>query len=119
MLDMLFDELTFGSIRIDGIQYGYDIVVDCGEIRKRKKGPSKVFRSQFGHTPLTTSEEIPWRCHRLVIGTGIYGRLPIDPDVRREAERRKVELVVVPTEQAVAMLNEQPSHTNAVLHLTC
>jgi len=116
---MLFDDLTFGSIRIDGIEYDYDIVVDRGEIRKRKKGPSKVFRSQFGHTPLTTSEEIPWRCHRLVIGTGIYGRLPIEPDVRREAERRKVELVVVPTEQAVAILNEQPSHTNAVLHLTC
>jgi hypothetical protein len=37
----------------------------------------------------------------------------------REAERRKVELVMVPTQQAVAMLNEQPLHTNAVLHLTC
>lgn len=116
---MLFEELAFGSIRIDGVNYDYDIVVDCGEVRKRKKGPSKAFRSQFGHTPLTTGEEIPWRCHRLVIGTGIYGRLPVSPDVQREAERRKVELLMVPTEQAIALLNEQPSHTNAVLHLTC
>lgn len=116
---MLFKNLAFGSIRIDGIEYDHDIVVDCGNVRERKKGPSKAFRVQFGHTPLTTNEEIPWHCHRLVIGTGIYGRLPVSPDVQREADRRKVEVLMVPTEKAVALLNEQPSHTNAVLHLTC
>ena len=116
---MVFEDLAFGSISIDGVEYNYDIVVDCGKVRKRKKGPSKALRAQFGHTPLSAAEQIPWRCHRLVIGTGIYGRLPINTDVQREAERRKVELVMVPTERAVAMLNEQPSHTNAVLHLTC
>ncbi|MGD0156778.1 MAG: MTH938/NDUFAF3 family protein [Terracidiphilus sp.] len=116
---MLFEDLAFGSIRIDGVEYDHDIVVDCGKVRERKKGLSKAFRSQFGHTPLTTNEEIPWHCDRLVIGTGIYGRLPVSPDVQREAERRKVKLLMVPTEQAVALLNEQPSHTNAVLHLTC
>lgn len=116
---MVFEELAFGSIRIDGLEYDHDIIVDCGEVRKRKKGPSKAFRIQFGHTPLTTSEEIPWRCHRLVIGTGIYGRLPVSPDVRREAERRKVEVVMVPTARAIALLNKQPAHTNAILHLTC
>jgi hypothetical protein len=116
---MLFKNLAFGSIRIDGIEYDHDIVVDCGNVRERKKGPSKAFRGQFGHTPLTTNEEIPWHCHRLVIGTGIYGRLPVSPDVQREADRRKVEVLMVPTEKAVALLNEQPSHTNAALHLTC
>ena len=116
---MHFEELTFGSIKIDGVEYDHDIVVECGKIRKRKKGPSKPFRSQFGHTPLTTNEEIPWGCQRLVIGTGIYGRLPVTPDVQQEAKRRTVELLMIPTEEAVALLNQQPSHTNAVLHLTC
>ena len=116
---MLFENLAFGSIRVDGVEYDHDIVVERGEVRARKKGPSKVFRSQFGHTPLTTSEEIPWQCHRLIIGTGIYGRLPVDLDVQREAEHRKVELVMIPTQQAITLLNEQPAHTNAILHLTC
>jgi hypothetical protein len=116
---MLFEELTFGSIRVDGVEYNHDIVVDCGKVRERKKGPSKAFRGQFGHTPLTTSEKIPWRCHRLVIGTGIHGQLPVSPEVEREAERRKVELLTLTTDRAVALLNEQPPHTNAVLHLTC
>ena len=116
---MVFEDLAFGSIRVDGVEYDHDIVVDCGKVRRRKKGPSKAFRSQFGHTPLTAEEEIPWHCQRLVIGTGIYGRLPVSPDVEHEAVRRKVELLMIPTEQAIALLNEQPSQTNAVLHLTC
>ena len=116
---MVFGDLAFGSIRIDGVEYDHDIVVDCGEVRKRKKGLSKAFRSQFGHTPLTTNEEIPWHCRRLVIGTGIYGRLPVSPDIQREADCRKVKLLIVPTDQAIALLNQRPSHTNAVLHLTC
>lgn len=116
---MLFEDLSFGSIKVDGIEYDYDLLVDCGRIRKRKKGSSKELRDQFGHTPLSINEEIPWRCRRLVIGTGIYGRLPVLSDVHREANRRKVKLVIVPTEQAIALLNEKSPRTNAVLHLTC
>jgi hypothetical protein len=40
-------------------------------------------------------------------------------EVRSEASRRGVELVVVPTEQAIDLLNRQPESTNAVLHITC
>jgi hypothetical protein len=36
---------------IDGITRDYDVVIDGGEIRKRKKKPSKQFRDEFGHTP--------------------------------------------------------------------
>jgi hypothetical protein len=33
---------SFGSIRIDGVTCDYDVVIDGGEIRKRKKKPSKL-----------------------------------------------------------------------------
>jgi hypothetical protein len=39
--------------------------------------------------------------------------------VKREAERRKVELVVLPTSQAIDMLNKNPKATKAILHVTC
>jgi hypothetical protein len=116
---MVFQHLTFGSIKVDGVEYDHDIVMDRGQIRKRKKGPSKEFRDKFGHTPLTTKEEIPWRCRMLVIGTGIDGRLPVSPDVESEAARRHVQLRILPTEQAIGLLNDEPSSTNAVLHVTC
>jgi hypothetical protein len=40
-------------------------------------------------------------------------------EVKREAERRKVELVVLPTSQTIDVLNENPEATNAILHVTC
>lgn len=67
---MRFQAFSFGSIRIDGITYNHDVVIDRGEIRKRKKKPSRKFRETFGHTPLSIEEEIPWKCRRLIIGTG-------------------------------------------------
>jgi hypothetical protein len=116
---MRFDHFSFGTIRIDGSTCPHDVVVDRGEVRKRKKGPSKQFSDAFGHTPLSIEEEIPWKCHQLIIGTGAYGRLPVTDEVKREAERRKVELVVLPTSQAIDVLNKNPEATNAILHATC
>ena len=93
---MRFEEFSFGSIRIDGVTYEHDVVIDCGEIRKRKKKPSKQFRDAFGHTPLSIEEEIPWKCQRLVIGTGT-GALPVMEEVKQEAKRRKIKLFILPT----------------------
>jgi hypothetical protein len=116
---MHFDGFSFGSIRIDGESYDYDVVIDRGEVRKRKKKASKAFREEFGHTPLSGEEPIPWECKRLVIGTGANGALPVMKEVLREAERRQVELLVLPTEKAIEFLNQHPQRTNAVLHITC
>ena len=116
---MRFEAFSFGSIRIDGVSYDHDLVVDHGEIRKRKKKPSKEFRDTFGHTPLSAAEDIPWNCRRLVVGTGAYGALPVMKQVRGEAEKRRVELVLLPTAKAIEVLNEGLEGTNAVLHVTC
>ncbi|MDH4608861.1 MTH938/NDUFAF3 family protein [Pseudomonas sp. BN102] len=115
---MRFDAFSFGSISIDGVTYPHDVVIDHGEVRKRRKKPSKRFRDAYGHTPLSIEEEIPWDCRRLVIGTGA-GALPVMSEVRREAERRGIELIVRPTAEAIEMLQEGQKHTNAILHLTC
>jgi putative FmdB family regulatory protein len=116
---MRFDHFSFGTIRIDGSTCEHDVVIDRGEVRKRKKGPSKQFSDASGHTPLSIEEKIPWKCRQLIIGTGAYGRLPVMKEVKLEAERRKVELVVLPTSQAIAVLNKNPEATNAILHVTC
>src|SRR5437867_2013099 len=115
---MRFDHFSFGSIRIDGMTHEHDVVIDRGEISKRKKKPSKKFRDSFGHTPLSMEEEIPWKCQRLVVGTGAYGRLPVMEEVKREAERRKVELLIAPTSRAIQLIEKDPA-ANAILHVTC
>ncbi|RDK00227.1 MTH938/NDUFAF3 family protein [Paraburkholderia lacunae] len=115
---MRFEAFSFGSIRIDGVTYQHDVVIDHGQVRKRTKKPSKPFREAFGHTPLSAQEDIPWKCRRLVIGTGT-GALPVMEEVKREAQRRQVELVILPTAEAIAKLKEHPDQTNAILHVTC
>jgi hypothetical protein len=87
-------------------------------VRKRREKPSKKFREEFGHTPLSIEEEIPWNCRRLVIGTAT-GALPIMAEVKREAERRGVKLVILPTAKAIEDLKRNSLDTNAILHVTC
>jgi hypothetical protein len=115
---MRFQKFSFGSIRIDGITHEHDVVIDCGKTYKRNKKPSKKFRAAFGHTPISIEEKIPWKCKRLVIGTGT-GDLPVTKEVKKEATRRKIKLVILPTKKAIKELKQAPAGTNAILHVTC
>ena len=115
---MRFEAFSFGSIRIDGITYNHDVIIDRGEVHKRKKKASKRFRNDFGHTPVSVEERIPWKCRSLVIGTGT-GALPVMDEVKQEARRRKIELRILPTAQALELLKVARQDTNAILHVTC
>ncbi len=117
---MHVDAYEFGRITIDGVSYDHDLVIEDGVVRKRKKGPSKPRRDEFGHTPLTAAEKIPWKARRLWIGTGAHGALPVTADLREEARRRGVELLEKPTPEIVRLVNEGlPKGTNLIVHVTC
>lgn len=110
----------FGTIVIDGARLDHDMIVESGELRPRKKGPSKTRRGDYGHTPLTAAEDLPWSSPKLVIGTGYSGSLPIADDVWAEARARDVELVSLPTSEACALLRSLgDDDVAAVLHVTC
>jgi len=111
---------SFGEIEIDKARYQQDVVIERGVVHKRKKKASKPYRTQYGHTPLSAGEPIPWVGKKLYIGTGMYGSLPIMPEVYKEAEKRGVKVVVEKTEAICRLLEElQPKDINAVLHVTC
>lgn len=116
---MKLEGYAFGSITIDGQEYHGDIVIDRGEVRKRKKSPSRKYRDQYGHTPLSLEEDIPWDCRRLVVGIGAMGAMPVLDEVKEEAEKRHVKLELLRTGDAVERLRAKPAHTNAILHVTC
>ena len=117
---MRIEDFSFGSIQIDAETYEHDVVIDRGEIKKRKKKPSKKFRDKYGHTPLSIEEKIPWKCRKLFIGTGVAGALPVMEEVKREAEKRGVEIMILPTPKVIERLNKvYTADTNAILHVTC
>ena len=112
--------VAFGEIQIEGQRYAHDVVIDAGSIRRRRKGPSKALRDQFGHTPLSVAEEIPWGGRLLIIGTGADGKLPVAPEVYAEAERRGVKIDALPTADACRLLAHlKPEDVHALLHVTC
>ena len=112
--------IAFGEIEIEGRRYTSDVVIDAGKVEKRRKKPSKPHRDQYGHTPLSARERIPWGGKRLIVGTGASGSLPIMPDVWAEAERLGVDIVAVPTEEALRLLRDvKAKDAHAVVHVTC
>ncbi len=114
---MEITDLSFGSITIDGITYDNDVVIKNGVVKKRKKGESKKYRDQFGHTPLSPDENIPWKCRHLIIGTGHSSALPVMEEIYKKARKKGVELLIMSTPEAIKHVNDQD--TNLILHLTC
>ena len=112
--------LGFGSIEIDGTEYTHDVLIDGGKVRKRNKALSKPFRGSLGHTPLSMAEDIPWGGHQLIVGTGVDGALPVLPDVQKEAARRGITLVALPTDEACELVESLDRRdVRAILHITC
>ncbi len=112
--------IGFGAVEIDGRRYERDVAIERGRVGRRHKKASKPLRDRYGHTPLSLAEPIPWRCRRLIVGTGAQGALPIAEEVRTEALRRGVDLVAVPTREACRLLSAaDPDDTAAILHVTC
>jgi hypothetical protein len=112
--------IAFGVLEIDGQRYDHDVVVEGGVIRKRRKGPSKVHRERYGHTPLSIDEDIPWSAPLLIIGTGVSGQLPVAAEVYEQAARQGVEVVAEPTAAACHRLGSLDKGSYAaILHVTC
>jgi hypothetical protein len=52
-----------------------------------------------------------------VIGTGT-GALPVMDEVKHEAKRRRIKLLVLPTAEAIEELKKDTKEINAILHVT-
>jgi hypothetical protein len=116
---MRFDSFSFGLIQIDGYAYEHDVIIDHGEIRKRKKKPSKkIPRAVRPHAALDRRgdplEMLP-TCHRQWCVRSIAR----DPGCTAQAEHQKTKLLVLPTIEAIEVLKREPKGTIGLLHVTC
>ena len=75
---------------------------------------SKGFTELFGWF-LFTLVDFPAVDHHVVIGTGTDA-LPVMKEVKREAKRRKIKLVIVRTRKAIQELKQGTAGTNALLN---
>ena len=113
---MKIEKYGFGSIVIDGKEYTDDVIIT----------PSGVlpdwWRTKGHHVSLfDLAQAIEPTPKKLIIGTGASGMLTVSEEVRSHCTARGIELIEMPTPEAVVEYNslEDKSHTVAALHLTC
>lgn len=120
---MKIRDYRFGSVVIDGKRYVEDVVIlSNGNVRRRPKGLSQGYG---GHTPLGPEEiesiskmDSP---QKLVVGTGMYGVMPVLDDAKRLAEEKGIEIFCEETGKAIERFLDMCEEKNvaAILHLTC
>ena len=115
------DELTFGSIAVEGKKYRRDVLIFAdGTVRKRKGGllmfgSHKIKKHELEELSQGQSETI-------IVGTGTDGAARIAPEAESWAKGRNLSLLVKPSYDAAAMVNEiaeQKKKVAALVHITC
>lgn len=115
------EELTFGSIVIEGKKYRRDVLIFADGTVKKRKGGFLMFGSH--KIKKKESEElIQGQSETIIVGTGTNGAAHIAPDLESWAEGKNLNLLVQPSYDAVAKLNElteQKKKVAALIHITC
>lgn len=112
----MVDSYSFGRITVDGQSYTSDIIVF----------PDRVFSPWWrkeGHTLcLEDLVEIPYKDYdALIVGTGFFGMMKVNTDVKEFMKENGIQLIVEKTKDAVRSYNEMATHIKlaGAFHLTC
>ncbi|MGO0122082.1 Mth938-like domain-containing protein [Desulfothermobacter acidiphilus] len=113
---MRVDRYGFGFVVINGRTYRSDVIVLPDRVLPwwRQRG-HEVVKEDLKEA-LRVIPEV------LVVGTGAYGALKLDPQVKAYLDELGVELLVLPTNQACQRYNQLQAlgkQVVAALHLTC
>lgn len=115
------DELTFGSLIVEGKKYRRDILIFADGMVKKRKGGFLMFGSH--EIKRKELEELSQGQPEVVIvGTGTNGAAHIAPEAESWAKANNVSLLVQPSYDAVARINEfaeQKKRVAALIHITC
>lgn len=114
---MRIEDYRFGSMRIDGTTYRQDLKIINNEVKpdwRRKSGHTVTIEDL---SDITGAEpEI------LVLGQGSPGQMKPDPQVEKELEKKGIQLIIKPTEEAAKEFNRlgrEGKKIAAGFHLTC
>ncbi len=115
---MHIDSYSFGSIRIDGVDYSDDVILLGGDVR------SPWWREAGGHiyAPKDLEELMAAAPEIVVLGTGYFGRVKVLDETLTAFADVGSEVVVERTGGAVETFNRLAAEgrdVTAALHLTC
>jgi hypothetical protein len=113
----MIEAYDFGTMRVMGQTHHHDLKIIENQVI------DNWWRRQ-GHVLSTEDIADVLNAHveTLVIGTGAYGVMKVSPEVTEALSARGIELVSLPTREAVAAFNRlhrQGRHVAGAFHLTC
>ena len=116
--DNRIEAYRFGAMTVGGRTHRADLIIWLDRIAEN-------WRRRRGHElcPEDLEAVLAAPPARLVVGTGYHGVVKVLESTRRTLEREGIELVAVPSEEAVAIwnrwLDEGRLDGVAAFHLTC
>ena len=113
------DEFAFGSI-VEGKRYRQDILIFADGTVKRRKGALLMFGSH--KIKRQELEELSQgQPETIIIGTGTDSAAHIAPEAENWAKANNLTLLIQPSYDAVAKLNEfaEQKKVAALIHITC
>jgi hypothetical protein len=115
------DELTFGSIVVEGKKYRRDVLIFADGTVKKRKGGFLMFGShKIKKQELEALSQ--GQPETIIAGTGTNGAAHIAPEAESWAKGKNLILLIQPFYEAIARLNEfakQKKKVAALIHITC
>jgi hypothetical protein len=114
------DRTDFGSITIEGDELDHDVVIRNGKIKKRKKKLSKAVYGTSHIISLDEAKQVYQEgAELLIIGAGQYGKVVLSDKAKTYFERKKCQVKLLPTPDAIDIWNMADGGVIGLFHVTC
>ncbi|MFC1925491.1 MTH938/NDUFAF3 family protein [Chloroflexota bacterium] len=115
------DRFKFGAIFIDGKKYKRDVILfPDGTVRERKRGFWRLGSHSIKKEEV--DELIGANPDTVIIAKGAMSRAKLASDTESALQEARVELIVLPSKEAVERFNEhvrEGKRVAALIHITC
>jgi hypothetical protein len=112
----MINSYSFGNITIDNQKFTKDLIIYPDHI-------NSSWRRKTGHllTESDIKEILDFKSDLLIIGTGAYGLMKVDDNLKEKLKALGIEFVIKKTAEAVEEYNKINKDKRVVcaLHLTC
>ena len=112
---------AFGSITIDGVDFGHDVLIRLdGRVERRKKKLSKAIYGTSHTISLDEARHVYEEgAERLIVGAGQGGLVELSDEAAGFFERKGCRVELLPTPEAIRLWNEAQGAVIGLFHVTC
>jgi len=115
------DRTQFGSVTIDGQDFGHDVLIRLGgKVEKRKKKLSKAVYGTSHAISLAEARHVYQQgAALLLIGAGQSGTVTLSQEAAAYFKRRRCQVELLSTPEVIPVWNQAQGAVIGLVHVTC